>query len=220
MKKLILISLFGLFGGCTKVYFDQPQPKNAKALNVVPKELRGKWVLDEDTTYITEKGRLDITVYTDSLKKTEVTKEAAYLSDSLILKKAGKFYVINQRDDAGWHITVIKKEKNGDLSWYLPHNYPYFNERHRLKVNKVVLGSGDHRGDSIECKSLKDIKNLDTSDIREVHYKGKLKISDIKKAIVPKNLVYIFKKNGTTELPNDTKSPDTIRFEITIPAKE
>lgn len=219
MKKLLLLFLFAVFCRCAVVYFEEPQPKGAKALTTVPKELRGNWFDKTDTVYISEKGRLDISAYTDNLKKTTIKKEINYLSDSLILKKAGKFYVVNARDVVGWTVMILKKEKNGDLSWYVPLNYPYFIERRHLKANKVVFsGGGDHRGDSIECKSLKDIKNLDTSNIIEVHYKGKLKTRDIKKIIVSKNLLCTYKKDGTLLYPKE--SSDTIQFNIEIPIKE
>ena len=193
MKNTItLLALILALTSCTNVYFDQPQPKNGKYLKFVPEELQGKWVDKLDTIFITKNGFEEVNVKTDSLDNIiSVKKEKFFLSDSLVLNKAGKFYVINLLEKGNWQIIILDKQSNGDIIWYYPSEPPFFGEGNDLKVKKVV---GKIKGVETIDKSL---TNKDEGTSITVYYEGQFRINDIKKVILEENKLWIFKADGS-----------------------
>jgi len=184
MKNTILpfIFLLVIINSCTNVYFDQPQPKNGKNLKFVPKELHGAWVDNLDTIYITKNGFVEVNVKTDSLDNIiSVKTENILLSDSLILNKAGKYYVLNLLEKGNWQVIIMDKQRSGDIIWYYPAKPPFFGEGHDLKVKKVI---GKINGVETIDKSL---SNKDIGSSMTVYYEGQFRINDIKKVILEEN---------------------------------
>ena len=189
---ILLALIFAFLSSCTNVYFDQPQPKNGENLNFVPNELQGKWVDKLDTIYITKNGFEEVNVKTDSLDNIiSVKKEKFFLSDSLVLNKAGKYYVINLLEKENWQVIILDKQNNGDIVWYYPSKPPFFGEGRDLKVKKVI---GKINGVETIDKSL---TNKDKGSSITVYYKGQFRINDIKKVILEENQLWIFKSDGS-----------------------
>ncbi len=189
---VLLALLLAFLTSCTNVYFDQPQPKNGKNLEFVPRELHGKWVDKLDTIYITKNGFTEVNVKTDSLDKiTSVKTEKIFLSDSLVLNKAGKYYVINLLEKKNWQVIIMDKQSNGDIIWYYPAKPPFFGQGRDLKVKKVI---GKINGIETIDKSL---TNKDKGSSMTVYYKGQFRINDIKKVLLEENQLWIFKSDGS-----------------------
>lgn len=189
---ILLALLVAFLTSCTNVYFNQPQPKNGKHLKFVPEELQGKWVDKLDTIFITKNGFEEVNVKTDSLEKIiSVKKEKFFLSDSLVLNKAGKFYIINLLEKGNWQIIILDKQSNGDIIWYYPCKPPFFGEGRDLKVKKVI---GKIKGVETIDKSL---TNKDEGTSITVYYDGQFRINDIKKVILEENQLWIFKADGS-----------------------
>ncbi len=99
LKSIISILVVFVLGSCTEVVFDAPQPPGGKNLKQIPEALIGDYsfvVLNEQEAIHITKEYFD----GDEGKK--------YLSDSLILRKMGDKYVINQ---------LINKEGETQGKW-------------------------------------------------------------------------------------------------------
>lgn len=100
MKNLVLLLVVALFSfSCTEVVFETPQPTKAKKLKAFPESLQGKYTF----VMLNEQEVLEIT---DTYLDGEDGKQ--FLSDSLVLKKLGNKYVVNQ---------LIKKEGDTNGKW-------------------------------------------------------------------------------------------------------
>jgi len=194
MKNTLVFFAFLLvfISSCTNVYFDQPQPKNGEILKYVPTELQGTWIEKLDTLYITKHGFEEVNVKTDSAGTiASIKRETHVLSDSLMLQKAGKYYVINIRERKKWQVVILDKQNNGDIIWYYPLSPPFFGEGNGLIIQKV---KGKINGIETIDKSL---TNKDKGSISSVYYQGQFKSKDIKKILIEENQLWIFKTDGT-----------------------
>ena len=100
MKNLFLLFIVALFSfSCTEVVFESPQPANAKELKEFPASLQGKYTF----VMLNEQEVLEI-----SAKYIDGEDGKQFLSDSLVLKKMGDTYVINQ---------LINKEGEANGKW-------------------------------------------------------------------------------------------------------
>lgn len=182
MKKLIvLLALFTLVSCKYPVfYFSQPQPGKEKNLSTIPDELLGKWINKEgDSLIVSPKGYSTINIKTDSLNTKTFSIDNNPLSDTLVLKKSGHYYVLNAYEknspSVKWTIQmIINKDKNGDIKGYYPLKPPYFGF---IKVGnrKTHLLSGG----------------------MTIFQEGNLKQKHLKKVVTPQNMVLILKKDGT-----------------------
>jgi hypothetical protein len=133
MYKLITVALIVAFTGCKEISYKEPQPKGKRALTEIPKELRGKYLIVEDDG--TKKDTLIVTkqgyqVTADSTSET--------LGDSLVLKRYNGYYFFNDHENPEWILRVIKKEKNGDLSYmFMETGEKSFNE-FLVHLNKEI----------------------------------------------------------------------------------
>jgi hypothetical protein len=102
--------------GCSEISYKEPQPADIKPLDRIPAKLHGTYIVKDegqevnDLLIVFEKGyRIQPK---DSMKQAEVF----FLSDSLVLKYYRGYYFVNYRDDFVWHLRVLKRGKNGDMS--------------------------------------------------------------------------------------------------------
>jgi hypothetical protein len=78
----------------------------------VPERLLGTYLLEEegqsskDTLVVTRQGYLLVSDHKQNL-----------LGDSLVLKRYKGYYFVNINEDPEWLLRVIKREKNGDLTY-------------------------------------------------------------------------------------------------------
>jgi hypothetical protein len=87
---LITLSFIILSFSCTEVVFDSPQPDGIKAMKDIPESLQGSY------SFVVLNEQQAINITSEYFEGTEGKK---YLSDSLVLKKFGNKYVVNQRID-------------------------------------------------------------------------------------------------------------------------
>lgn len=191
-RLVFFVLLMVVISSCTNVYFDQPQPKNGEILKYIPLELQGIWVDKLDTLYITKHGFEEVNVKTDSSGTiSSIKRETHFLSDSLMLQKAEKYYVVNIREKKNWQVVILDRQSNGDIIWYYPLNPPFFGEGNGLKIKKV---KGKINGIETIDQSL---TNKDKGSISSVYYEGQFKSKDIKKILLEENQLWIFKADGT-----------------------
>jgi len=99
-----------LLSSCITLYFAVPAPFDAKQTTVLPKPIWGEWKKDNETHTIS--GDTWINQWADSTGIT-FTKLEHKLSDSLIIKKDGKYHYINKLEENGyWTIYLGFKQKN------------------------------------------------------------------------------------------------------------
>ncbi|WP_276368294.1 hypothetical protein [Chryseolinea sp. H1M3-3] len=114
MYKLFITILASLLICCKEVSYKEPQPKGRSALSEIPAELRGNYLIMEedgtskDTLIVTRTG---YHVTNDSTR--------AELGDSLVLKRYKGYYFFNDNHKPEWLLRIVKKEKNGNLSYML-----------------------------------------------------------------------------------------------------
>lgn len=194
MRYSILILGLAVFSSCTSVYFEVPQPKGGEKQNEVPKELRGTWISKNDTCYVFAKGYTDATATLDSAGKVAGVKRSTILfSDSVILNKAGKYYVVNflGDDGNGYQIVIVEKKDNGEIHWYYPATPPFFGSSKTLIVKKVER---DKKQKKFTNKSLLKVED---EHIDKVFYSGQFTVDDIKKVLIRENTIRILKPDGT-----------------------
>lgn len=105
MKINFILSLCLLFlYSCEALYFDEPQPIDAKSEKKFPKELRGKWVNDSipDFYLVIDKSSVtSMETLRDSITKDSIgieAKEAVKLSEKTHLRAVKQGYFLSQQD--------------------------------------------------------------------------------------------------------------------------
>ncbi len=214
---LILPTLL-LLSSCFSLYFDQPQPKGGIQLLSVPEDLQGFWVkdssvdLDTDTVYIDATGQYSFVF--DSLAKV-YRKEGYFLSDSMLLFKAGDYYVANlSKDGIWWEVEIIELKENGDICLYYPKTAPYFGRGRGLKVLKIVqeydpIPLKDHpigRERRVVFRRSLGMKNVYSREA--VYYEGQFRIKDIEKVVIQENLAERYTFDGKWITPSQTDSTE------------
>ena len=122
MKKLILFWVLLLIIGCDgkEIYFEQPQPANSEMENIFPKALQGKYIVDGRSKNDSIKFHLiinELTYYSGADDGS--SGEKGQLSDSLILKKHKSHYILNYKEEEGWHAIVISTQNIDKFSAHL-----------------------------------------------------------------------------------------------------
>lgn len=183
-----------VFASCTSVHFEVPQPKGGERLKEIPKELQGTWIHNFDTCYVFAKGYTDVNSTLDSLGKVvKVKRGTMLLSDSVILNKAGKYYVVNflSDDGNGYQVVILERKDNGEIQWYYPATPPFFGSGNGLVVKKVV------RSKKQKTFTNKSLQKVEGEHIDKVFYSGQFGIDDIKKVLILQNTVRVLKTDGT-----------------------
>jgi hypothetical protein len=104
---LVLLTLVS----CQEITYKEPQPKNKKSLTEMPTSLRGRYLMEDetsnqkDTLYISETG----------YRTQGGAVDEGTLGDSLVLKKYKGYYFLNINQRPEWALRIIKQEKNGDI---------------------------------------------------------------------------------------------------------
>lgn len=107
-----ILAITTILFSCTEVVFESPQPQGVKVLKKIPESLQGSYsfvVLNEQQTiHITE----------DYFEGDDGKK---YLSDSLVIKKVGNKYLINQlinkegATNGKWSVFIFEEKGCGFL---------------------------------------------------------------------------------------------------------
>jgi hypothetical protein len=142
MKNLFILFLSTCLIACTEISYKEPQPKGIKALTEIPKELRGKYLMEKDTVFLFEKG---LRGWDKEAGKEEVLQIP---SDSMVLKKYKGNYFISYRSGDLWNLRVMKVDKNGDI-WLLA---------------MQVLPTVKEQGEGIDSLSVNEKKEKTQSD--------------------------------------------------------
>jgi hypothetical protein len=132
MQKVIILLVLTALASCKEVSFREPQPRGKRALNEIPRELRGEYLL------VDEENNTDTLIVTDIgyLMRSDSTE--GFLGDSLVLKKYKGYYFFNDNENPEWLLRVIKRERNGDLSYlFMDPGDKTFNE-YLVELNKEI----------------------------------------------------------------------------------
>lgn len=145
MSRIFIVILFVTSTSCKEISFKEPQPKGKPALQEIPRELRGKYLLIEDNGTNNDTLVVSGNGYYISADSTK-----GNLSDSLVLKKYKGYYFFNDNENPEWLLRIIKKESNGDLSYmYMDIGEQSFNE-FLIELNKDInIDSTEIDGESL-----------------------------------------------------------------------
>jgi len=135
------------------------------------------------------------------------------LSDSVVLQQSGNFCVLNyqlkrhelKERETPWSVLIISPQLNGDIIWYRPNLAPFFGKNCHLHVKQVektyakkyINDSTSYERKPLYKKSLKESKRVDYID--GVYYSGQFRYKDIKKILLPGNIFFTLKKDGSIE---------------------
>lgn len=124
MKRLFPFCLLLCITACKEVSFENPQPEGKKELTSIPKNIRGSYLvvgedgqLSKDTVIITPNGyRFG---YFDPIERKAHNEryEERSISDSLVVKDYKGYLFVNVNEDPEWLLRILKREKNGDLTY-------------------------------------------------------------------------------------------------------
>jgi hypothetical protein len=127
MNRIFCFVLLLSFASCKEITFREPQPVGKKDLKSIPKSLLGKYLtstdsggVSKDTIVILSNGyRFG---YFDPAERAAPKSEYddAVLSDKLVLRTFRGYYFVNVNENPEWIVRVIKRERNGDLSYFSP----------------------------------------------------------------------------------------------------
>lgn len=211
MKVLFAISLFITLTSCLTVSFNQPQPKDGNRLQEFPEELRGTWTKDDgDFFTIKASGIQSSNLIYDSLENLiDTSYRYTALSDSLQLYQGGKYYVYNMQDSEDmWNFAVVNVDVKGNIYTYLCDDAKFYSELKGIKVDSLSYSGQYYLEDSDEFldfdttiyyPSAKEISKMDYADLRNVYFNGQIRIKDLRKIAVRKNLMSIYRVDGTVE---------------------
>jgi len=85
---------------CVSVYFDQPQPVDAKNMKKFPKKLRGTWVQDDDTTLVGKTIFRKVEWNSKLLSRTEIDT-----NDALVIR-GDKIYNLDEDSTKGFNFVI------------------------------------------------------------------------------------------------------------------
>ncbi|MBL6445952.1 hypothetical protein JMN32_06510 [Fulvivirga sp. 29W222] len=89
MKPHLFLFALVIASSCTRVYFEQPQPKGGKALTSFPEHLRGAYIADEDTFHIKANEFTYTEFFDRSITLAEINSSPFItIQDSLIFDKS------------------------------------------------------------------------------------------------------------------------------------
>jgi hypothetical protein len=106
----VLTLIFLTLSSCVTIYFDQPQPADAKDLSRTPRSIRGTWIIDFDTVVISKHTFYWADWMTDTITAEEVD------SNPDIEIRDGYIYDLTEEPPVGYTCTPL------DAAWliYLP----------------------------------------------------------------------------------------------------
>jgi len=224
MKFISLIALSLILTSCWTVSFNQPQPKDGQRLKEIPEELQGKWIKNNGASLMIDAtgiGTMNIIVEVDSLNNNIVDTSYNYyrLSDSIRIYRGGKYYVYNElRGDGAWGFAVTKVDFKGNIYNYYCDDVKFYRRlkglkvdsvSYILKVDSVFNMEEDHLHDIDELiisdtivynPTVKELSKIDNYEIQWIFFNGQIRVKDLHKITVRKNLISIYKVDGTIEV--------------------
>lgn len=141
MKKFAFIFIIAaVLSSCSTVYFDNVQPSDGTILTEIPQEIIGEWNIEDGNLLITSNSvtLIETKKKLNDKKEEEKTVDSYFISDSFIVKQAGKYLIFNLKTDSLWSIYIVSKTATNKIEIYRP----YINEKRILKTNlKIIEGS-------------------------------------------------------------------------------
>lgn len=212
MKFILPIALSLILTSCLTVSFNQPQPKDGQRLKEFPEKLQGKWKMDDgDFIMIDATGIGTSNLIVDSLNNIiDTSYRYTSLSDSLRIYEGGKYYVYNEQSSNGsWTFAVTKVDFKGNIYNYLCDDFKFYSSLKGLKVDSAsyMVQHYLHEIDelitldtTVYNPSVKELSKINNDEIEWIYFNGQIRIRDLKKITVRKNLISIYKVDGTIEI--------------------
>ena len=198
MKVIYTFFCLFLITSCAEIYFVEPQPRGVENLKEIPSDIRGEYFFPLNL----RESKNNVIIKKDGFMEPDGTLEG--LSDSLIFRRLGDYYVVNRLQgkdkDATvsgyWSVFLIKPNSIGNLELtpfsVLPENKDaYFNE---LKENydALLLESNPFPWGEVE-----DLENEEDVEITEMGNEEDFEITEMEAG--PKNYKYAVLKMNKKE---------------------
>lgn len=201
MKKIIaLLALSTFLMSCAHMYFTETQPRKSTRLMEIPAELQGFWGDETGSTEIHANGITIIEISEDTTGGgSEMVSETTYmdLSEDFQLYKSQDLYVFNLKESEGnyWEIGVLKRDENGDISYYTSNDPEDFRNDKRLKVVEAKYLDGE------EERTFKKIQPESDLIMEHVVFSGQMDHKTVLNMLTEGNLVSIYRADGTVHTP-------------------
>lgn len=211
MKLLIAFFLFISLSSCLTVSFNQPQPKDGDRLQVFPEELRGTWTENDGDFFTIDAGGIgSSTLIYDSLENLiDTTYKYNALSDSLRMYQGGRYFIYNeQASDGTWIFAVTKVDAKGNIYNYICDDFKFYLNLNGLKADSASYHVQYYLDDIDEFRdfdttiynpSEKELSEIEVDDLQRVYFNGQIRIKDLRKIAIRKNLISIYWADGTAE---------------------
>lgn len=210
MKWLFLSALILTLVSCSTVNFTQPQPLGGERLHVMPSELQGTWYNEGGESLIFKENYARAQEFQkDSLGTiTDTTYEYTYLSDSILLFKADKYFVFNElRESGNYRVMIAQTEKKGAIGFYFCDDPMVYGKMKSLRMDSVqayyyeeVAGS-DELVDVDTLLILPGIKDLEHYYINSAWFGGQMLPKELKKVCREEYLNFRLMPDGTVYYP-------------------
>lgn len=211
MKLLIAISFLITLTSCLTVSFNQPQPKDGKRLQEFPEELQGTWKMKDGDFLTIDDAKITLSkMINDSLNNViDTSYNYTNLSDTIRMYRGGNFYVYNvQSSNGSWLFALAKVDSKGNIYNYLCDDFMFYAKLKGLKADSASYQVQHYIHETDELNTLdttiyhpsvKVLSKIANDDIRWVYFDGQIRISDLRKIAIRKNLISIYKVDGTVE---------------------
>jgi hypothetical protein len=175
--KLSLIILLSLsLSSCVVTYFDAVQPMDGTTVTEIPSKFQGNWE-NEKIKITSNSDSIALIELKDGKPKNSEENIFIHVSDSCIVKTAGKYCVLNLKDKNQYQLIILKSKANS-IEVYRP----YINDKRIKGTNLKIL----------------DVP-VDTTKANDITYvTGQITSKQLKKIIDTKDKMILL-KDGTIQ---------------------
>lgn len=147
-NNFILVLCLGL-SSCVSVEFTEPQPFWSEDLNTFPTQLHGTYCSNENDTFIVSSNYYQILSSRDESIMDHQLPDKVFLSDSMLLKKMGKTYFLNAKQEENWSLSLIKIKSDNSISI------------------EYIIGSSEELSNQLQFIKKQEVKKDENGKIRK-----------------------------------------------------
>lgn len=139
LKNYFILVLFLSLFSCVSVEFTEPQPFWTEDLNTFPQQLQGTYYSNENDTFKVGKNYYQILSSNDESVMDHQLPDKVFLSDTMLLKKMGKTYFLNAKQEENWSLSLINIKSDNSISIeYILGSYEELNNQLQFIKNQVI----------------------------------------------------------------------------------
>ncbi|MCB9336289.1 MAG: hypothetical protein H6586_09075 [Flavobacteriales bacterium] len=160
-NNFILLLFLGLFS-CVSVEFTEPQPFWTENLNEIPSQLHGTYYSKENDTIEIGKNYYKVLNTNDNSILEKNPSRKIELSDSLIMRKIGRYIFLNEKEKENWSVSLItlNKEKSIKIGFITGSSEELNSKLSFISVQEIVTDESGKATKFILTPTKKELKRL------------------------------------------------------------